>query len=330
MQFFLHSPAPFAQSESDLIPKSKVLKLDENNISDLEIVKCCFRFLQIDLTFYKNVWNWSEFFKWYAVRDDLHKNCLQKLFCNYIMAMLTNMTDVDLKYLNRNIPQETIIKSALSAESQTQICPSHHNLDKTKNFGSNWTFANEDIFFVDGVSLLIYDLENRKAYLNGIGTNTVERIVPVQSTKTNLTSLALGISFGRAICLAGSVGCGKTTLVEYLANETGRIATKTETLTVENDSDAAIPVSVLKTKNASPVRSSKRKLEKKASVVVEQQRETKLPRNCFLRIQLGDQTDSKMLLGQYRCTDVPGEFVWQPGVLTQVIYLNQSVTVADI
>lgn len=38
----------------------------------------------------------------------------------------------------------------------------------------------------------------------------------------------------------------------------------------------------------------------------------------FVKIQLGDQTDSKMLLGTYRCTDVPGEFIWQPGVLTQV------------
>lgn len=38
----------------------------------------------------------------------------------------------------------------------------------------------------------------------------------------------------------------------------------------------------------------------------------------FMKVQLGDQTDSKMLLGSYRCTDVPGEFVWQPGVLTQV------------
>jgi hypothetical protein len=27
-------------------------------------------------------------------------------------------------------------------------------------------------------------------------------------------------------------------------------------------------------------------------------------KNEFLRIQLGDQTDSKVLLGQYRCTDV--------------------------
>lgn len=39
----------------------------------------------------------------------------------------------------------------------------------------------------------------------------------------------------------------------------------------------------------------------------------------FIKVQLGDQTDSKMLLGTYRCTDIPGEFIWQPGVLTQVI-----------
>lgn len=38
----------------------------------------------------------------------------------------------------------------------------------------------------------------------------------------------------------------------------------------------------------------------------------------FLKVQLGDETDSKTLLGTYRCTDIPGEFVWQPGVLTQV------------
>lgn len=38
----------------------------------------------------------------------------------------------------------------------------------------------------------------------------------------------------------------------------------------------------------------------------------------LVKVQLGDQTDSKMLLGTYRCTDTPGEFIWQPGVLTQV------------
>jgi midasin len=33
---------------------------------------------------------------------------------------------------------------------------------------------------------------------------------------------------------------------------------------------------------------------------------------------LGDQTDAKVLLGTYVCTEVPGEFRWQAGALTQV------------
>lgn len=39
----------------------------------------------------------------------------------------------------------------------------------------------------------------------------------------------------------------------------------------------------------------------------------------LLTVQLGDETDSKMMLGSYHCTDIPGEFVWQPGALTKVI-----------
>lgn len=39
---------------------------------------------------------------------------------------------------------------------------------------------------------------------------------------------------------------------------------------------------------------------------------------AFKKVQLGDQTDSRMLLGSHQCTDVPGEFIWSPGVLTEV------------
>ena len=37
----------------------------------------------------------------------------------------------------------------------------------------------------------------------------------------------------------------------------------------------------------------------------------------LVRMQLDDQVDAKSLLGAYVCTAVPGEFVWQPGLLTQ-------------
>jgi len=50
----------------------------------------------------------------------------------------------------------------------------------------------------------------------------------------------------------------------------------------------------------------------------------------FIKIQLGDQTDSKMLLGMYRCTDMPGEFVWQPGVLTQAVIAGKWLLLEDV
>ncbi|XP_060024167.1 midasin [Lagenorhynchus albirostris] len=50
----------------------------------------------------------------------------------------------------------------------------------------------------------------------------------------------------------------------------------------------------------------------------------------LLKVQLGDQTDSKMLLGMYRCTDVPGEFVWQPGTLTQAATNGHWILLEDI
>ncbi|XP_038203307.1 midasin isoform X3 [Arvicola amphibius] len=50
----------------------------------------------------------------------------------------------------------------------------------------------------------------------------------------------------------------------------------------------------------------------------------------LLKVQLGDQTDSKMLLGMYRCTDVPGEFVWQPGTLTQAATKGHWILLEDI
>jgi midasin len=37
-----------------------------------------------------------------------------------------------------------------------------------------------------------------------------------------------------------------------------------------------------------------------------------------IKLQLGDQTDSKTLLGTYVCSEIPGEFVWKAGALTKV------------
>lgn len=38
----------------------------------------------------------------------------------------------------------------------------------------------------------------------------------------------------------------------------------------------------------------------------------------------------QMLLGMYRCTDIPGKFVWQPGTLTQAVSKGQWILLEDI
>ncbi|XP_060523118.1 midasin [Cylas formicarius] len=50
----------------------------------------------------------------------------------------------------------------------------------------------------------------------------------------------------------------------------------------------------------------------------------------FIKLQLGDQTDSKTLLGTYKCTGAPGEFVWQPGILTQAVTEGHWLLLEDI
>ena len=40
--------------------------------------------------------------------------------------------------------------------------------------------------------------------------------------------------------------------------------------------------------------------------------------------------DSKALIGTYVCTDVPGEFRWQPGALTQAVTQGRWVLIEDI
>jgi midasin len=50
----------------------------------------------------------------------------------------------------------------------------------------------------------------------------------------------------------------------------------------------------------------------------------------LVRVHLDDQTDSKTLLGAYVCATKPGEFMWQPGLLTQAVVKGSWVIIEDI
>ncbi|KAK9759948.1 AAA ATPase midasin, partial [Basidiobolus ranarum] len=55
-----------------------------------------------------------------------------------------------------------------------------------------------------------------------------------------------------------------------------------------------------------------------------------LGKKDIVKIHLGDQTDSKVLLGTYVSTSTPGSFKWQPGVLTTAVKEGRWVLIEDI
>ena len=50
----------------------------------------------------------------------------------------------------------------------------------------------------------------------------------------------------------------------------------------------------------------------------------------YVQLFLDDQMDSKSLIGNYVCTDKPGEFIFQPGTLTQCITSGKWIIIEDI
>lgn len=50
----------------------------------------------------------------------------------------------------------------------------------------------------------------------------------------------------------------------------------------------------------------------------------------YVKVQIGDQLDSKLLIGSYICTEIPGQFEWQPGPLTKAMAYGSWIVFEDI
>lgn len=233
------------------------------------------KFLNMDFETYRRLWNWKDF-----IENFHNQGCdLQKYLCNLIVGKLFRMKRSQIAAMNEKIPKSVIAKH----EIEMSELPKHIDEDNEMERESEvieWNFQSDSVTSIEGVFLPMF---------NSAGfTENESNIVRVDSTRKNLRSLAMGISSGKAICVSGPVGSGKSSLVEHIAKRVGRIQPKTDVLS-----------------------------EKESS-------------NGFLRIQLGENSDSKVLLGQYRCTDVPGEFVFQTGVLTQAVMNGYWLLLEDI
>ncbi|XP_021695635.1 midasin [Aedes aegypti] len=316
IQYFRRNPAPFlAEDTVDYTPTSKQKKVEREAITDLELVQCCYRFLAADPIYFRSVWNWSDFFQQYGTRMGCSR---QQFYYNRILALVSCMTQSQISQLYRELPLEAVVREQLESVEDVRTQGSETGDEKLKTGEKiKWNFRSNVVTNVGDVMLPIFDAGNCEFFRGQ--DKEPDDLVVVDSTRLNVRSLALGVSSGKAICLSGPVGCGKTSLVEYLARKTGRIAPKTQEM--ERRLKSALKEKGKKRKSG--------KIEAELDVDIRKLKK-EAPKNGFLRIQLGDQTDSKMLLGQYRCTDTPGEFVWQPGVLTQAVMNGYWLLLEDL
>ncbi|KFP45021.1 Midasin, partial [Chlamydotis macqueenii] len=259
-----------------------------------DLMEAAYRFLQKEQLVFRELWDWSVCIPLLRSHDTL-----VRWYTSNCLALVTCMNDEHkLSFLKKIFNPEELIHFRLKLLEESQLQNVERALVLANPDSSFWQKEKElqytqghivsgdlsaNVVAVCGIVLPRLQLvsSEEQVLFNSIlifeQENNTSSFVLVESAVTNLQNLAIAVADQRPVLLEGPIGCGKTSLVEYLAAVTGR----------------AKPPHILK-------------------------------------VQLGDQTDSKMLLGMYRCTDVPGEFVWQPGTLTQAVNKGHWILLEDI
>ncbi|XP_077284299.1 midasin [Arctopsyche grandis] len=263
LQYFDTHPSPFESAPTNS-KSTNSNYLDK--FSKIELVECCFNFLKAAPNIFRIKWNWSKFIKIFIDNSDVDV----QWFTSQCLIIIFGMSEYQSEQFNTHRIGKS--KSAVEHYFTNEKYERHQIHDEFNQDNTDTGILEElpiksdHIVNVSGVLLPTYNVSHKQ---DGV-------LVLVKSTIDNLRSLALAVVSGKAACLVGPVGSGKTALVEHLAYVTGRY------------------------------------------------------KNHFKKVQLGDQTDSRSLLGTYRCTDIPGEFIWQPGILTQAVQQGHWLLMEDI
>ncbi|XP_023315085.1 LOW QUALITY PROTEIN: midasin-like [Trichogramma pretiosum] len=264
LDYFNKYPAPFEKlSKGTNEPRKIKRQMSQSRprkVSDSEIVEATYNILLAFPEYFKYKFHWSKFYK-YLGHDDIKLKWTAIKCVAIVLEMSESQRNNCIKALINNADQFQFLSD--DQENVKSMFDVKQTLSEPEQFENHCS----SVVSVAGVLLPIFNKDM---------TKSVNDLVPVQSMKENLRSLAIAVVSRKCICLQGPVGCGKTAIIEYLAEITGH-----------GPSD-------------------------------------------FIKVQLGDQTDSKMLLGTYKCSDIPGEFTWQPGVLTQAVIDGKWLLLEDI
>ena len=203
--------------------EGKTGQLDEKILC---VLKTGYNLLCYDFETFYGIWDWSPIFKLLQ-----HRHPQVRWFAVQIVAIITEMSDqVKLSLLEKCFTIEEknkfTLNECLTRESFNLI----QGMDWNESYSMTTNFMDVDTSSPEGLCFSEEDLIGKYTTICGVvlpqlpgASNFLDKsLVMVTSTMNNLYSLVLSVASGFGVLLEGPIGSGKTILVEYVAQATGR------------------------------------------------------------------------------------------------------------
>ena len=192
-------------------------KLDQSDERILRVLKTGYNLLCFDFQTFHNLWDWSP-----VLKLSRHQDAKVRWFAVRIIAMLMEMSDKAKLNLSE--------KCFTAVEINSSLMEDCFGKGLVRGFPIVNDFMEVDIISPDGSFFSDEDFLGNYTTICGVvlprlgeaSSPSDRSLVMVPKAINNLHSLVLSIASGCGVLLEGIIGCGKTTLVEYVARTTGR------------------------------------------------------------------------------------------------------------
>lgn len=198
-------------------PKKKFKSnIDTRNPSLIKILNASLNYLYFNSEWFVSTWNWSNLLSYLNYNDNE-----TKFLIYHCLRIIFNLPDeLFYKKLNIQFNQNDLNSLRLKYFSifKNKTIQLSNPLNKTSEPNANeqnlveTNGLNDNIVSIGGI--LLKKINNQAVDLS--------KFVLFDSFKLNLQQLALAVRLDQPVLIEGPVGCGKTSLVECLANYVGR------------------------------------------------------------------------------------------------------------
>ena len=188
---------------------SKKLKIEHSEIAVL--VKAAYQFLSFSPSTFRTLWNWGDFCELVTVFKQMFMKTLTILFgCNNKELIQLFGNDDELNYSGMSL---------ISDQERLE-----RNMNKFISSSDSLNLDEREIVFLENDLCEDYIIMVGNVLVPKISKSisSGEDLVTVSSMLKDVEALSIAIVSGKPILISGDVGCGKTSLVEYVAALTGR------------------------------------------------------------------------------------------------------------